>query len=127
MNIKSNSVKVVNVKNKLSLFNEYWDPKIVGELNDHKVQLVKIKGKFIWHHHENEDELFIVVKGELIVHFRDRDVEVQEGEFVIVPHSIEHMTEAKEETHLIYIEPKTALNTGNVTNSKYAAKKQDKI
>ena len=127
MNIKSNSVKVVNVKNKLSLFNEYWNPKIVGELNDHKVQLVKIKGKFIWHHHENEDELFIVVKGKLIVHFRDRDVEVQEGEFVIVPHSIEHMTEAKEETHLIYIEPKTALNTGSVIDSKYAAKKQDKI
>ena len=127
MNIKSNSVKVVNVKNKLSLFNEYWNPKIVGELNDHKVQLVKIKGKFIWHHHENEDELFIVVKGKLIVHFRDRDVEVQEGEFVIVPHSIEHMTEAKKETHIIYIEPKTALNTGNVIDSKYAAKKQDKI
>jgi mannose-6-phosphate isomerase-like protein (cupin superfamily) len=127
MQTDSSKVKVINVKEKLSLFNKYWGPKIVGELNDHKVQLVKIKGKFIWHHHENEDELFIVVRGKLIVHFRDRDVQVKEGEFVIVPHSIEHMTEAKEETHLIYIEPKTALNTGNVTDSKYTAKKQDKI
>lgn len=127
MKTDSSEIKVVNVKEKLSLFNEYWNPKIIGELNDHKVQVAKLKDKFIWHHHDNEDELFYVVKGCLIVHFRDRDVEVKEGEFVIIPHPIEHMTEAKEETHIIYIEPKTALNTGNVADSKFAAKKQDKI
>ena len=127
MSIKSNSVKVVNIKDKLSLFKEYWNPKTVGELNNHKVQIAKLKGKFVWHHHDNEDELFLVIKGQLIVHFRDRDIQVNEGEFVIIPHPIEHMTEAKQEVHIILIEPKQTLNTGNVTNSKYAAKQQDKI
>ena len=127
MNINDNLIKVVNIKNKLNLFSEYWNPKIIAELNDHKVQVAKLKGKFVWHHHDNEDELFYVVKGCLIVHFRDKDVEVNEGEFVIIPHPIEHMTEAKEETHIILIEPKHVLNTGNVINSKYAVKKLDKI
>ena len=127
MNTQNDLVKVVNIKNKLSLFNEYWNPKIVGELNDHKVQVVKLKGKFVWHHHDSEDELFLVINGQLLIHFRDRDVQVNEGELVIIPHPIEHMTEAKVETHIILIEPKQALNTGNVTDSKYAAKKQDKI
>jgi mannose-6-phosphate isomerase-like protein (cupin superfamily) len=123
----SSIVKVVNVKEKLSLFNKYWDPKISGEMNDDKVQLVKIKDKFVWHHHEKEDELFYVLKGHLIVHFRDRVVHVKEGEFVIVPHLLEHMTEAPVETHLLYIEPKQAVNTGNITDSKYTAKNQEKI
>ena len=123
----SSNIKVINVSEKLSLFNKYWDPKIAGEMNDDKVQLVKIKDKFVWHHHEKEDELFYVLKGHLIVHFRDRDIHVREGEFVIVPKMIEHMTEAPEETHLLYIEPKQALNTGNVINPKYSAKNQEKI
>jgi len=123
----SSCVKVVNAKEKLDLIKKYWDPKIAGEMNDDKVQLVKIKDKFVWHHHEKEDELFYVLKGHLIVHFRDRDVHVKEGEFVIVPHMLEHMTEAPVETHLLYIEPKQALNTGNVTDSKYTHKDQEKI
>src|SRR3989338_7692244 len=127
MKTDSSEVKVVNIKNKLSLFKEYWNPKIVGELNDHKVQVVKLKGEFVWHHHENEDELFLVIKGNLTIHFRDRDINVGEGEFVIIPHPIEHKPEAKEEVHILLIEPKNTLNTGNVTDSKLSAKNQEKI
>ncbi len=127
MKIDSSKVKVINIKEKLSLFKKYWSPKIIGELNDHKVQVVKVKGKFVWHHHANEDELFLVVKGQLIIHFRDKDLFVNEGELIIIPHPIEHMTEAKKETHIILIEPKQVLNTGNVTDSKLAAKKQERI
>src|SRR3990167_1672498 len=122
----SDTVKVVNIADKLSLFKEYLNPKIVGELNDHKVQVVKLKGEFVWHHHENEDELFLVIKGKLIIHFRDRDVEVNEGEFVIIPHPIEHKPEAPEEVEIILIEPKETLNTGNVETDK-TVKVQDKI
>lgn len=122
----SSNVKVVNVKEKLVLFNTYWDPKIAGVMNDDKVQLVKIKGKLPWHFHETEDELFYVLKGHLIVHFRDRDVHFNVGEFVIVPHMLEHMTEALEETHLLYIEPKTGINTGNIINDQTAIN-QEKI
>lgn len=119
-------IKAVNIKEKLKLFNEYWNPKIIGELNDHKVQVVKLKGEFVWHHHENEDELFLVIKGSLVIHFRDGDVKVNEGEFIIIPHQVEHKPEAEEEVHIILIEPKTSINTGNVTTDKTATK-QDKI
>lgn len=127
MQTNSSNVKVVNIREKLSLFKSYWNPKIVGELNDHKVQVVKLKGEFVWHHHDHEDELFLVVKGKLTIHFRDRDIQVNEGEFVIIPHPIEHKPEAKEEVYIILIEPKKTLNTGNVTDSKLTAKKQEKI
>ena len=127
MKTDSKKVQVVNIANKLSLFSQYWNPKIVGELNDHKVQVVKLKGEFVWHHHENEDELFLVIKGHLVIHFRDRDVHVNEGEFVIIPHLIEHKPEASEEVHIVLIEPKNTLNTGNVTDSKLAAKEQESI
>lgn len=127
MKTDSSEVKVVNISEKLSLFNQYWNPKIVGELNDHKVQVVKLKGEFVWHHHENEDELFLVIKGKLIIHFRDRDIEVNEGEFIIIPHPIEHKPEAKEEVHIVLIEPKNTLNTGNVTDSELSAKNQESI
>jgi|SRR3989339_497188 len=116
--MNSSNVKVVNIQEKLSLFSETWNPKIVGELNDDKIQLVKIKGKFVWHHHDNEDEFFMVLSGQLIVHFKDKDYVINEGEFIIVPHGIEHMTEATVETSLLYIEPKVAINTGNVTEKK---------
>ena len=123
----SQEVQVVNIKEKLSLFKKYWNPKIVGELNDHKVQVVKLKGEFVWHHHDNEDELFLVIKGHLIIHFRDRDLHVNEGEFVIIPHPVEHKPEAPEEVHIILIETKNTLNTGNVTDSHLSAKNQEKI
>jgi mannose-6-phosphate isomerase-like protein (cupin superfamily) len=127
MTTNSDPVKVVNISEKLSLFSEYWNPKIVGTLNNHKVQVVKLKGEFVWHHHEKEDELFLVIKGQLTIHFRDRDVTVNEGEFVIIPHPIEHKPEAKEEVHIILIEPSETLNTGNVVDSELAAKNQDTI
>ncbi|MBI2640998.1 cupin domain-containing protein [Candidatus Roizmanbacteria bacterium] len=114
----SSEVKVVNIKQKLSLFTEHWNPKIVGELNDHKVQVVKLKGEFVWHHHEKEDELFLVIKGRLTIHFRDRDIHINEGEFVIIPHMLEHKPEAPEEVEIILIEPIAAMNTGNVKSDK---------
>ena len=120
----STSVNVVNIKQKLSLFSEYWNPKIIGELNDHKVQAVKLKGPFEWHHHENEDELFLVIKGRLIIHFRDSDVNINEGEFVIIPHLLEHKPEALEEVEILLIEPKSALNTGNVKSDKTVANQE---
>lgn len=120
----SSSVSVVNIAQKLSLFSEYWNPKIIGELNDHKVQAVKLKGPFDWHHHENEDELFLVIKGHLIIHFRDRDVEVNAGEFVIIPHLLEHKPEAPEEVEILLIEPKSALNTGNVQTDKTVSQQE---
>ena len=110
---ESSNVKVINIKEKLSMFSEYWNPKIVGELNDDKVQVAKLKGEFHWHHHENEEELFLVIKGKLLIHFRDRTVEINEGEFVIIPKMVEHKPEASNEVHIILIEPKTTLNTGN--------------
>lgn len=124
MQTDSGKVKVVNITDKLSKFDEYWSPKIVGELNDHKVQVVKLKGEFVWHYHEKEDELFLVIKGKLIIHFRDRDVEVNEGEFVIIPHPIEHKPEAKEEVHIVLIEPKGTVNTGSAKDSKLTAKEE---
>jgi len=111
-------VRSVNLAAKFRLFDEYWSPKIVGELNDAYVKLVKVKGEFVWHHHETEDELFFVVKGRLLLKFRDRDVWVEEGEFVIVPRGVEHLPVAAEETHVMLLEPKSTLNTGNVRNER---------
>ena len=111
-------MRSVNLAAKFRLFDEYWSPKIVGEINDAYVKLVKVKGEFVWHHHETEDELFLVVKGRLLLKFRDRDVWVEEGEFVIVPRGVEHLPVAAEETHVMLLEPKSTLNTGNVRNER---------
>jgi len=108
----------VNIAKKFSLFQEYWSPKIVGELNDSYVKLAKLKGEFIWHHHETEDELFLVVKGSLLIKLRDRDILLKEGEFVIIPKGVEHLPIAEEEAHVLLLEPKTTLNTGNVRDEK---------
>jgi mannose-6-phosphate isomerase-like protein (cupin superfamily) len=110
----------VNLAEKLSLFQDYWSPKIVGELNDSYVKVVKLKGEFIWHHHEAEDELFLILKGTLLMRFRDRDVWVNEGEFIIVPKGVEHCPVAPEEVHLLLLEPKTTVNTGTVRNDRTA-------
>ena len=112
------SIGKVNLAEKLGLFNEHWSPKIVGELNDSYVKLVKLQGEFVWHFHEREDELFLVLKGRLRMRFRDREVWVHEGEFIIVPHGVEHLPEAEEEVHVMLLEPKTTLNTGNVENER---------
>ncbi|WP_218776520.1 cupin domain-containing protein [Brevibacillus brevis] len=108
----------VNVAEKFTLFHEYWSPKIVGEINDSYVKLVKLKGEFVWHQHENEDEMFLVVKGKLLIKFRDKDVWLNEGEFLIVPKGVEHMPVAEEEVHVLLLEPKTTLNTGDQVNEK---------
>ena len=108
----------VNIAQKFNLFQEHWSPRIVGELNDSYVKLVKLKGEFVWHHHENEDELFLVVKGKLLIKFRDRDIWLEEGEFLIIPRGIEHQPVAEEEVQVILLEPKTTVNTGNLQNER---------
>ncbi|MEX2088845.1 MAG: cupin domain-containing protein [Bacteroidota bacterium] len=108
----------VNLTHKFSLFNEQWKPKIVGELNDSYIKVVKFKGEFVWHYHDNEDELFFVQKGRFLMKLRDGDVWVEEGEFIIIPKGIEHMPVAEEEAQVILLEPKTTLNTGNVLNAR---------
>jgi len=108
----------VNLTQKFSMFQDYWSPKIAGELNDSYVKLVKLKGEFVWHHHDTEDELFLVVKGKLLIKLRDRDIFLEEGEFVIIPRGVEHLPVAEEEVHVLLLEPKTTLNTGNVHNER---------
>lgn len=103
----------INLTQKLSLFNDYWNPRIVGELNGQQVKLVKFKGEFAWHKHDDEDELFYVVKGSFTMQFRDKNVELTEGEFLIVPKGIEHKPVAEQEVHVMLFEPASTLNTGN--------------
>src|SRR5262245_16022251 len=104
----------INLRDKLSLFSSHWDPKIVGELNGQHVKLVKFQGEFVWHHHEHEDELFLVVKGRFVMEFRDRQVTLDEGELLIVPHGVEHRPVAEDEVHVLLFEPATTVNTGDV-------------
>ena len=112
---------VVNLAEKFSQFRDYYSPKIVGELNDFQVKLVKLKGEFMWHHHDVEDELFLVVKRTLRMKFRDHEAVVREGEFVIVPRGVEHCPVADDEVHIVLIEPKSTLNTGNIVNERTVA------
>lgn len=108
----------INIYEKLNLFNEHWSPKILGEVNEAYVKVAKFKGEFLWHIHENEDEMFYVIKGLLIIRFRDKDVYLKEGEFLIIPKGVEHMPVAEEEVHVMLIEAKTTLNTGDVRNER---------
>jgi mannose-6-phosphate isomerase-like protein (cupin superfamily) len=108
------SVDKVNIKDKFALFDEHWKPKIAGELNGQYVKLVKLLGEFVWHHHDEEDELFLVVEGRFRMEFRDRSVWIEEGEFIIVPRGVEHRPVAEEEAHVVLFEPASTLNTGNV-------------
>jgi mannose-6-phosphate isomerase-like protein (cupin superfamily) len=109
-------MQTVNLTEQFARFSEHWSPRIVGELNGQHVRLAKLKGEFIWHHHEAEDELFLVLQGRLAMHLRDRVVHVEPGEFVIVPRGVEHKPMADEETHVLLFEPAVTLNTGNVRN-----------
>ncbi len=102
-------------------FGDHWSPKIVGELNESYVKVVKVQGEFVWHHHEAEDELFLVVKGRLLMRLRDREIRLEEGEFLVVPRGVEHQPVAAEEAHLLVVEPKATLNTGNVRNERTVA------
>ena len=114
-------IEKVNLAHKFRLFQDYWSPKIAGELNDSYVKLAKLKGEFVWHHHEVEDELFLVVKGRLLVKLRDQDIWLEEGEFVIIPRGVEHLPIAEEEAHVMLLEPKSTLNTGDVQNERTVA------
>ncbi len=115
------SVDKVNIRDKFALFDEHWRPKIAGELNGQHVKLVKFFGEFIWHHHDEEDELFLVVKRRFRMEFRDRSVLVEEGEFIVVPRGVEHRPVAEEEAHVLLFEPASTLNTGNVRGERTVA------
>jgi mannose-6-phosphate isomerase-like protein (cupin superfamily) len=108
----------VNIEEKLSQFSDYYNPRIIGELNGQHVKATKLKGEFIWHHHENEDEMFLIIKGILKMEFRDRTVELKPGEFIIVPRGVEHKPVAEEEVHLLLFEPASTINTGNLENER---------
>ncbi len=109
----------VNLSAAFSKISEAWQPKVAGDINNMQVKLAKFSGKFDWHHHDKEDELFLVVEGRLRMGLRDGDVDLDEGEFIIVPHGVEHCPEAlTEECHVLMLEPRTTLNTGNVINER---------
>jgi mannose-6-phosphate isomerase-like protein (cupin superfamily) len=108
----------VNIEEKFARISDHWCPRIVGELNGQQVKLVKFLGPFVWHHHESEDELFLVVKGRMLMEFRDRSVPVDEGEFIIVPRGVEHRPVAEDEVHVVLFEPASTLNTGNLQNER---------
>lgn len=108
----------VNLIQKFSLFNDHWSPKIVGDLNESYIKVAKLKGEFVWHHHEKEDEMFFVIKGKLIIRFKDRDLKIEEGELLIIPKGVEHLPVAEEEVWVMLIEPKSTLNTGNIKDER---------
>lgn len=111
-------IKKVNLSEKFALIDEYWSPRIAGELNDSYVKLAKLKGEFIWHHHENEDELFLVVQGELVIELRNQKAKLVEGEFIIIPKGVEHRPVTADEVQVMLIELKSTINTGNVQNER---------
>jgi mannose-6-phosphate isomerase-like protein (cupin superfamily) len=111
----------VNLAQAFARFSDHWSPKVAGDVNDMQVKVVKLKGEFVWHHHDIEDELFLVIRGRLTMRFRDRSVDVDAGEFIIVPHGTEHQPFADEECEVLLLEPKTTLNTGTDINERTVA------
>lgn len=112
------SIEKVNIREKLDLFPDHWNPKILGELNGQHVKAVRMLGEFVWHHHDNEDEMFLVIKGVLKMEFRNSIIEVREGEFIIVPKKVEHRPVAEKEVEILLFEPASTLNTGNVIDER---------
>ena len=112
------SIEKVNTEQRFASFDEHWNPKIAGELNGQYIKLVKFHGEFVWHHHDAEDELFLVVKGRFRMEFRDRSLWIEEGEFIVVPRGVEHRPVAEEQAHVLLFEPASTLNTGNVRNER---------
>ncbi len=115
------SMEKVNLSEKFAKFDDYWHPRIVGELNNQHVKVVKLKGEFVWHHHDVKDELFLVLKGQLVIQFREQDIVLEKGEFLVVPHGVEHRPVAEEECWVMLFEPAGTLNTGNVQDEKTVA------
>jgi len=119
-------MNVINLNEKFGLFNEHWSPKIVGELNGQEVKIAKVKGAFVWHNHRDEDELFFIIKGQLKIEFRDRTVELNPGEMIIVPKGVEHRPVAEEEVWIMLFEPASTKHTGDVKHA-LTVEKYDKI
>jgi mannose-6-phosphate isomerase-like protein (cupin superfamily) len=117
----------VNLSEKFALINEHWRPKVVGELNGQEVKLVKFQGEFPWHKHENEDEMFMAMKGSFRIEFRDKIIELSEGEFLIVPKGVEHRPVAENEVEVLLFEPAQLLNTGNIADNTFTAPIGDKL
>jgi mannose-6-phosphate isomerase-like protein (cupin superfamily) len=107
-------METINLARKLALFQDHWSPKVIGELNGQHVKLVKLQGEFVWHHHDDEDELFLVLKGRLRMELREGAQWVEEGELIIIPRGVEHRPVAEQEVHVLLFEPASTLNTGNV-------------
>lgn len=116
--MSENMIEPINIAQKFDLFREYWSPKIVGEINEAYVKLARLKGEFVWHQHENEDELFLVIKGRLLIKLRHQDLWLGEGEFAIIPKGIEHCPVAEDEVHVLLLEPESTINTGDVQNER---------
>jgi mannose-6-phosphate isomerase-like protein (cupin superfamily) len=108
----------INLRHKLDSFSDHWSPKVIADLNGQQVKLVKFQGEFVWHHHDHEDELFLVLKGRFRMELRDRDIWLEEGEALTVPRGVEHRPVAEEEVHVLLFEPASTLNTGNVENER---------
>ncbi len=115
------TIRTVNLAEMFGRFQDQWSPKIVGEVNDSLVKLTKLQGEFVWHHHDREDELFLVVKGRLRLKLKDKELVLGPGEFAIIPRGVEHLPIADEETHVLLFEPKSTLNTGNIHNERTVA------
>ncbi|NGX45457.1 MAG: hypothetical protein K940chlam2_00611 [Chlamydiae bacterium] len=115
-------MKKVNLQKKFRLFDTHWDPKVLGEVNDCMVKIFKAKGEFVWHQHENEDEFFLIIKGELKIKFRGDEITLKEGEFLIVPRGVEHLPYAEQECHVLLFEPKQVINTGDSVSEKTVEK-----
>ena len=111
-------VEKVSVADKFERFDDYWSPKIIGELNDFYVKAVKVKGEFVWHKHDEEDELFFVVKGNLKIKLRDGEINLAPGDFAVIPHQVEHLPIADQEAHVLLLEPKTTVNTGDASSDR---------
>jgi len=118
---QTGAVEVISLADKLSQFDDYWSPRIVGDVNDMQVKLVKLHGQFVWHHHETEDELFLVLKGRLLIKLRDHDLRLAAGDAVVIPHGVEHLPIAEEEVHVLLLEPRSTLNTGTQVNERTVA------
>lgn len=117
----------VNLAEKFALFDDHWSPKLVGSLDDYDIKLAKLEGEFVWHKHDEEDEMFLVMRGRLAIDFRDRTVELGEGEFLVVPKGIEHRPHAKQECEVLLLEKKGVLNTGDATESELTRHSLDRI
>jgi mannose-6-phosphate isomerase-like protein (cupin superfamily) len=111
-------IQKINLAEKFAAFGDHWSPKVIGNVNNAAVKLVKLQGEFVWHHHDFEDEMFLVIKGEFVMKLREGDVLLKAGECIIIPAGVEHMPFAKQEVEVLLFEPDTTLNTGNVTNEK---------